>query len=547
MIGRFYIFTLCIAALCSWNNRAAAQGNIQAGNYLAGQFAQTHHDWKKASQFIHGLTKTNNAPDEIAQRAMILSIGSGDTQNAITLAKQIKNKNPDHPNIMADIILITNAFKKNDYKTTAKLLKKLPEDGTVKFVRPFIDGWLNAAQNKLNIQNLTNNTAQLYHAILISDFLNDHTQIEKMIDRALQVEDINNREIERIADIYGHVGLKDKARDLYKTALKNDSQNKIIKNKISDLEQGKNKPIFKKVTTAQHGMAKAFHDIASILYNEKSSESARVFANIALYLDPEMNQAKLLLAEINKDHKQYKEAISIYKTIEKPKEDYLEAQHKIADIYETTEDFDKALTLLKQISKNHQNIETFIKIGNLHREKDNFTSALHAYNKAIEKLGGTITQDYWHIHYMRGIAYEQAGDWDNAEKELKAALTFQPDHPYVLNYLGYAWADKGINLQDSLTMIKRAVDLRPSDGYITDSLGWAMYRIQDYKNAVPVLERAVELLPYDPTINDHLGDAYWKVGRKLEAEFQWKRAKNHAEDEEQAQKIEEKLASGIKE
>jgi Flp pilus assembly protein TadD len=73
-------------------------------------------------------------------------------------------------------------------------------------------------------------------------------------------------------------------------------------------------------------------------------------------------------------------------------------------------------------------------------------------------------------------------------------------------------------------MLERAVSLRPTDGYIVDSLGWLFYRIGRFREAVQNLERAVELKPQDPVINDHLGDAYWRVGRRAEARFQWQRA-----------------------
>jgi Flp pilus assembly protein TadD len=96
-------------------------------------------------------------------------------------------------------------------------------------------------------------------------------------------------------------------------------------------------------------------------------------------------------------------------------------------------------------------------------------------------------------------------------------------------------------------MIKRAVALRPDDGYIVDSLGWAYYRLARYEEAVTELERAVELKPDDPVINDHLGDAYWKVGRKLEAMFQWAHARDMKPEPEELTKIEQKLRVGLKE
>ena len=91
---------------------------------------------------------------------------------------------------------------------------------------------------------------------------------------------------------------------------------------------------------------------------------------------------------------------------------------------------------------------------------------------------------------------------------MKQALKLYPDQPHVLNYLGYSWIDQGINLDEGMRMIRRAVEQRPDDGYIVDSLGWAYFRIGNYDEAVKNLERAVELKPDDPTINDHLGDAY---------------------------------------
>ena len=100
--------------------------------------------------------------------------------------------------------------------------------------------------------------------------------------------------------------------------------------------------------------------------------------------------------------------------------------------------------------------------------------------------------------------------WDKAEADLKKALELFPDQPQVLNYLGYSWIDQGVNLEEGMRMIRRAVEQRPEDGYIIDSLGWAHYRLGQYDEAVKHLERAVELKPEDPTINDHLGDVYWR-------------------------------------
>src|SRR5262249_38002855 len=104
---------------------------------------------------------------------------------------------------------------------------------------------------------------------------------------------------------------------------------------------------------------------------------------------------------------------------------------------------------------------------------------------------------------------------------------------------------QGINLDEGMRMIKRAVEQRADDGYIVDSLGWAYYRLGNMDEAVKQLERAVELKPEDPTINGHLGDAYWRVGRMLEARFQWRHAPDRKPEPEDLVKTEAKLKPGL--
>jgi predicted Zn-dependent protease len=94
-------------------------------------------------------------------------------------------------------------------------------------------------------------------------------------------------------------------------------------------------------------------------------------------------------------------------------------------------------------------------------------------------------------------------------------------------------------------MIKKAVEQRPEDAYIVDSLGWAYFRIGRIDDAVRELERAVSLQPEDSVINDHLGDAYWKTGRKREALFQWAHARDLEPDEHELPKILAKLKGGL--
>ena len=158
---------------------------------------------------------------------------------------------------------------------------------------------------------------------------------------------------------------------------------------------------------------------------------------------------------------------------------------------------------------------------------------------------GTPGKSDWTLYYFRGIAYERSKQWPLAEADFRKALELYPDQPLVLNYLGYSWVDQGINLDEGLRLLRRAVELRPEDGYIIDSLGWANFRLGRFEEAVRDLERAIESKPGDPVINDHLGDAYWRVGRKLEAHFQWNHARDLKPEPEDMERILQKIEQGL--
>ncbi len=170
--------------------------------------------------------------------------------------------------------------------------------------------------------------------------------------------------------------------------------------------------------------------------------------------------------------------------------------------------------------------------------------AVTYFTRAIAVLGKSDPR-YWGYYYARGTAYERLKNWPAAEADLKRALALAPDQPLVLNYLGYSWVDQGKNLKEGMRLIEKAVQLKPDDGYIVDSLGWAHFKQGNFKEAVRFLERAVEIKPEDPTLNDHLGDAFWKVGREREARFQWNQALSLEPEPEDAEKIKAKLERGL--
>ena len=217
---------------------------------------------------------------------------------------------------------------------------------------------------------------------------------------------------------------------------------------------------------------------------------------------------------------------------------------RIASNLDRLDRTEEALTRLAALANDQPDqAEALINMGDILRRHERFDEAVQAYDRAVARIP-KLEKRHWRLLYSRGIALERSKKWARAEADLLKALEFDPDQPFVLNYLGYSWVEKGMHLERARDMIKTAVKLRPNDGYIVDSLGWVLYQGGEYEAAVRELERAVELRPEDPIINDHLGDALWRVGRQQEARFQWRRALGLDPEPDTVPTIENKLKQG---
>ncbi|RYE62951.1 MAG: tetratricopeptide repeat protein, partial [Rhizobiaceae bacterium] len=207
---------------------------------------------------------------------------------------------------------------------------------------------------------------------------------------------------------------------------------------------------------------------------------------------------------------------------------------------------DEAKSHLKAlIDSDPADIRSYIAYGSVLSEAKDYKAMAANYDKAVEMIGSVPKPGDWTVFFQRGISYERLKQFDKAEPNFRRALELNPEQPQVLNYLGYSLVDLNLNLAEGLDMIRKAVDARPDDGYIVDSLGWAYFRLGKFDEAVTELERAVQLRAGDATINDHLGDAYWRVGRKLEAVYQWNRTLISEGEDVNKEMVKEKIANGL--
>jgi Flp pilus assembly protein TadD len=280
----------------------------------------------------------------------------------------------------------------------------------------------------------------------------------------------------------------------------------------------------------------------------------RLYLQYALALKPDSDQVLVQLAGVAEQQQDAEAAIALYRRIPETsplrRVSQLQLGLNLADLDRR----DEAIRQLQAlVDENPDDMRGYLALGGVYASKEDYAGAAKVYDKAVGRIDAkkfTMPNDpraaaNWNIYYQRGIAYERLKQWPKAEPNFRKALELFPNQPQVLNYLGYSWIDMNMNLDEGMEMIRKAVELRPSDGYIVDSLGWAHYRLGEYEEAVRELERAVSLKPDDAVLNDHLGDAYWRVGRRLEATFQWSHARDMKPEPNVLAEVEKKLKEGL--
>ncbi|WP_254892346.1 tetratricopeptide repeat protein [Roseovarius sp. A-2] len=306
---------------------------------------------------------------------------------------------------------------------------------------------------------------------------------------------------------------------------------------------------FDLISGPQDGVAEVFFSLARALMQEANDEFVLIYARTAELIKPDHIDAVITVAELLEDMGQFDLAIAAYKQVPRDDPSYHLAELGRAEALRRSEKPDAAAEVLDQLAQSYPDLaNVHVAAGDLHRAQEDYAAAVDAYDRAITLLEARDNPQ-WFVHYARAISHERLDHWPEAEADFRSALELNPDHPQVLNYLGYSMVEKRINLDEALGMIERAVATQPNSGYIVDSLGWVYYRLGRYDEAIVQMERAAELMPTDPVVNDHLGDVFWAVDRKAEARFQWRRALSLHESEPSpdldADRVRRKLKVGL--
>jgi len=530
---------------------ALPQGGSAYGSYLAGLYAGQQRDLSAAADFMLEALADDPGDEQLLNRAFLLSASDGRHDVAADLAKRLLVIDPE--NGMAALVATVDAIHRGALKEAESLLSSLPDRGLTTVSGPLLLAWIHSAEGDLpgalqEIERLSGKDgfAVLYnlHLGLLNDLAGHNDAARAAYEKALDVAgQPSMRLVWLVGNFYERSGDSAAAKALFTDFQAENPESYAIAWELDRLSRG-GAPT-PSIAQAIDGAAEALFNMASLLSQERAEEVALVHAQLALRLRPDFEVARILLGEILQGQGRGEEAIEVYRQIDKESPFGWPVQLRIAEELERLDRIDEAVAQLEAMAEAAPDrFEALFRLGNLLRGQERFAEAVAAYDRAAERLGSDERR-HWTFYYFRGIALERTDNWERAEADFLHALELEPEQPLVMNYLAYSWVEKHLNLDRAKAMLVRAVELRPDDGYIVDSLGWVYYRLGEYDKGVTYLERAVELKPQDPVINDHLGDAFWRVGRRQEARCQWHRALSLGPEEDQSQRIEDKIERGL--
>jgi tetratricopeptide (TPR) repeat protein len=240
-----------------------------------------------------------------------------------------------------------------------------------------------------------------------------------------------------------------------------------------------------------------------LLELDRHEEAIRLFSAM-LAKDPDNHQIRFYLGSAYEEKGELELARAEFVKIPVDAESYGEALGHLAFILKEQERDDEAVKLLQQgIAAYPNRLELYLSLATLYDSIDKDEEGL----KLLLGVESRFNSDP-RFQFRLGVLFDKLGKKPDSINRMKRVIQLNPRDAQALNYLGYTYAEMGVNLEEALGYIKRALEIRPDDGFFIDSLGWTYYQMKRYDEAIKQLERAAQLVGDDPTVLEHLGDAY---------------------------------------
>jgi tetratricopeptide (TPR) repeat protein len=525
-------------------------------NYFSGILLLNDNKYKESTKLLKKLNGLEKSHANYSVKYLYSLVNSGNLNEAFNYARKLEKQNLDS----FESHLITGIFylKNSNLNLAKKYFLKAKNRNSRLILNNYVS---NSLYNWSSLKSFDINNATLELKKLDKRFENLKRIQEVFLNCYYNTSRTNylfneltsneNTDFSRYnyfqATYAESVGKIDEAKNIVQSALKIYPRNLLLNQYKIDLSEAKNMNVF--------NCKKENHVIAEILYitaNALSAQSiyslSNFYLNLAKYLNKDFHSFDTLLAENFYKVNNFENAKKIYKDLGNKGEAFKWYSTKqLAIILVQKEKKDSAIRLVSNTYKNLVNkdiYETF-DFAEFLKNNEKFEDCIFYYTQVINKVKKDHSL-YSESTDGRGVAYERIDEWKKAERDLLESLKADPNQAYVINYLAYTWIEQGVKIKKSLKMLEKANELRSNDPYIIDSLGWALFKLERYKESKDYLQMAVRLMPVDPIVNDHYGDALWKNGNEIQARYYWNYVKNLETTKNDLKiNIEKKLIKGL--
>ena len=539
-VNFFFIFIIKIIFFISIYNTIHAKNldkyynEDNISNYFSGVLSLKNNDYVNSYKYLKQLDGLEDKHNNYSKLYEFTLLNSERFNEAFIYSKKLESKKLD--GFESNLIIGIFYLKKEEYEKASKYFNKIinteDQDPFKIMLSQSLKNWNSFYKiNQSKALGLIEKSPSTFERLKLiqKTFAHCYYESELTPQKFNSLTKMKSTDLSRFNFFYANylskINKKNEAINVLNNSLKLSPRNLLLNQLKIDLISKK-----KNITNNEFNCKKISNVLAEIFYITASALSSQslytvsnFYLSIAKFLNPNFISFDTLYAEnLNRINKT-KKAETIYQKIKKNGSVYnWYAAKQVARILLINEKKKEALKYLdKNFNKiNNPSVYTIYDFADFLKNNEKFEESIIQYSRVLK----VINKD----HYLyaeasegRGIAYERSDQWKKAENDFLNSLKASPDQPYVINYLAYSWIEKGLYIERSLKMLKKANELKKNDGYIIDSLGWALFKLKKYKKAKEYLELAVRIMPSDPIVNDHFGDSLWMTNKNIQARYYW--------------------------
>ncbi|MDC0975883.1 hypothetical protein OAS23_02710 [Alphaproteobacteria bacterium] len=517
---KFIIILLTISFYgCTMNSNISKLSDIDVTNKknpsINALYLSANYSISKGDAYTAAKTLNSNIKDlELLKLKFISNLISGNFKQAYNISNSLNIYNKKGP--VYELPKFALALKNYELEHSLLVAKKIKKFLNLHDVAPLISYWLLHLKEKkdLNFDYISKDIS-IYKLLILENFY-ESKKLKKIVDKHINLKNLNNNDLLLLAGYYFRVNDIDKFKTIIQKNLPNQFDKKLLMKSIS-----KTKNIFNEVPNLNIILAsKIYNNVKVNNLQEYSYSHLKILLELALYLYPNMDIAKYSLAEIYYDQKSKEIALKKLNSISSESFFYLASNLKKLSILKSSRlnaEHKKHLFKIKNKWPNNKFI--MLQMADYFKSKSNFYEAIQIYKKIIENHGENNR-----LLFLYASSLDKMGDWHKAKELLITILKKDPEETYTLNYFAYSLALRDEELNLALNHIKKALSLDPNNGFFLDTLGWVEFKRENYISSVFYLEKSIMILPRSSEVMDHLGDCYLMLGRTKEAVYEWKKA-----------------------